>query len=558
MKRFIVLILFLATNISLLDANPNIDSTPLQYNEQKRVYNEQKRQADIKAPIYTETTPLKESQSPKGEPCIEINKITLVGNTLLAQEKIDNLFASYLHKCNSLTAINNLVKKINNIYIKEGYITSRAYIKPQKLSTGVLKISTMEGKIEEVINKGVNSSLIIGNLQDSYFDLREIETYIEQLNRLESKKVVMNVQPGSKVGYSKIVLVGKRVGYPIHGYIGTDNYTYGNFKRYQINSELSWENPLNMQDILRVSFNVSNKQDKANRTGGYGVSYGLPIYKGYIELGYNKFKYSHMIEGLNKEYLSEGNTKEYYLQTEYKLLHTKHQKGKVAFRYSHKKVENYFDTILLDTTSYQIDRLKLSYTHELIYPDWSLSAMVGFEKSLNASYVNKEETNKEDLLFNKVIFSVTANYKILKGKYPLDFKSSLYGQYGKEDMIASEQIGIGGVYSVRGFKANEQLSSNFGFYIRNELSTEYRFNNSFVLQPYLGLDYGWAKKGKLSNGGQIAGGAIGCRISLYGANIDIFAAKPLFDSSKTKYLKNGEKVKKELKGTLGVSVSYKF
>ena len=558
MQRALLFIFLLTISLYANVIKPSLD-TPLRYQEQKKIYDTQSQKRELTKPLYTETRPMLESNTSNSTgACIPIKQIILVDNTLLDEDEQSALFSSYTNRCNTLDEINNLVTKMNNLYMEKSYITTRAYIKAQKLSTGILTIHIMEGKIEEVIEKNVSTGLVVGDIVDEHFHLREIETYIEQLNRLQSKKVTMDVNPGTKVGYSKILLKGEDVAFPINGFIGTDNYSYGDFKKFQINGSLEWENPLGMQDILKVNLNMTNKQEKTNNSIGNGASYGLPIRSAYIEVGFFKFDYSNLVDGLNKQYLSEGNSLEYYLKADYNLFHTKYQRGRFDITYTHKKNENFLDEIQLDTTSNQFDVIRASYTHELVFPTWSVSAMVGYQKSFNGSYVNSEETNASDLLFDKVLFSLNGNVKLLEGNFPLTFFSSLYGQYGTEGMIASEQIGIGGPYSVRGFENKDQLSSNFGFYIRNEFTSAYSFTNKISIQPYVGIDYGWADENEYSNGGTIAGAALGARFRIYGLNLDVFISKPLKDSTEVSYLENGDKVVKPLDGFTGVSISYRF
>lgn len=555
-----ILLLTLLIKISLYAQGLNVfHDTPYRYQEQKKIYDAQLQKSALKQPIYTETVPISEdNESRTGEICIPVHQIVLVGNTLIGKEEQRLLFSPHLNHCMTLTQINNLVTRINNLYIEKGYITSRAYIKAQKLSTGILMINTMEGKIEKVIDKNVNTSLIIGNIVGEYFQLREIETYIEQLNRLRSKKVTMDVNPGSKVGYSSIVLKGEDVAFPVNGFIGTDNYSYGGFDKFQITGALEWENPLGIQDIIKVNLNMTNKQEKTNNAIGSGASYGFPVRRAYLEAGFFKFEYSDLIEGLNKQYLSEGNSLEYYAKIDYKLFHTKYQRGRVDISYTHKKNENFFDSIQLDTTSNQFDVAGVSYTHEWVFPEWSLSSMIGYRKSFNGSYVNTEETNASDLLFDKILLSLNVNITLMEDTFPLHFSSSFYGQYGNEDMVASEQIGIGGPYSVRGFENKDQLSSSFGFYSRNELLTSYRFNTGISLQSYIGLDYGWADKNEYSHGGYLAGAAIGARFEIYGLSLDLFYSRGLKNSTRVRYLENGEKVVKTLDSFTGVSISYRL
>ena len=554
LKLFII---YLLLSSDIYSNNIKEIYSPIKYHKQKNVYENFKKN-QVKKPIYTKLQPIKLSKNDKNENCVKIKKIELLGNTLLDKRKITPILNKYQNRCDTLSEINNIVKKINNLYIKKGYITSQAYLKPQKLSSGILTIYVMEGKIEDVIDKNVNSSLIVRGLKGNNFNLREIELFIEQLNRLSSKKVTMDINPGKKEGYSTIILKGQDISSPLKGYIGTDNYSYGNFKKYQINGALTWENPLGIQDVLNVTLNVSNKYTKTNKSVGSGFSYGLPIYKSYIEFGYNIYKYITQIEGLNKKYISKSNTKSYFIKGEYKIFHTQHHNGKINVEFNHKKVDNYLDSILLDTTSYKINTIKLSYTHDIVYPKYTLTAMLGYEKSLSASFVNKKETKKEDLLFHKILFSLNGKYKFTKEQYPITLTSTLYGQYAPKNTIASEQIGIGGPYSVRGFKSAHQLSSNFGLYLRNELYKDFSINKKVSITPYLGLDLGWAKKNKFSNGGKIMGATIGSRFNIYGLNIDIFASKAIKDSSRVRYLKNGDKEVRPLDKFLGINISYRF
>ena len=59
--------------------------------------------------------------------------------------------------------------------------------------------------------------------------------------------------------------------------------------------------------------------------------------------------------------------------------------------------------------------------------------------------------------------------KYFKDKNDFKYDFSLRAQYSKNILYGSEEISIGGPYSVRGFKKTG-LSGNTGFYIRNELS----------------------------------------------------------------------------------------
>ena len=76
--------------------------------------------------------------------CFTINQFIFHNTKVLTEEDLRPIINFYQHKCLGQAHISNLLKRINNIYINKGYITSRAYLKGQDLSTGILHIYLFE------------------------------------------------------------------------------------------------------------------------------------------------------------------------------------------------------------------------------------------------------------------------------------------------------------------------------------------------------------------------------------------------------------------------------
>ncbi|MDY0403160.1 POTRA domain-containing protein [Sulfurovum sp.] len=85
------------------------------YQEQKKIYEEQTKERQSAKPIYTPLgrTALHEDVT-ESKRCIPIETIELEEITLIEKE-LDTLIQPYLHRCNTMNEINNLVKKINNL-----------------------------------------------------------------------------------------------------------------------------------------------------------------------------------------------------------------------------------------------------------------------------------------------------------------------------------------------------------------------------------------------------------------------------------------------------------
>ena len=552
-KILIIFIIILGYNVQATQIDKEINDILL-YEEQKNIYQENLEREKEKNLVYTNLQTHNLENNNSGN-CIKIKEIIFDNITIISKQKLQKLKEPYINRCNTIEQIKNLVRKVNNIYIKKAYITSRAYIKPQNLSNGVLVISAVEGKIEKVIGKNINPSLVFLGFEGNILNLRDIEAAIEQLNRLQSIKTTMELNPGKNIGYSKIVVIGKKVASSINGNLGVNNYGTKKSGKYQLSASLNWENPFNLNDKISLSLNTTNKQEKDNSSFGYSFSYAFPISKAYISLKYSYFKYEQIVNGLNEDFKSDGNSKTLSLNVEYKLFHSKTQKAKLEGSLNYKVNKNYLAGVYLDTSSSKLTIFKLGYTHYFYGKTWDAYTTLTYHRGLN--WFNAKAPTYSKPTFNKFTLDISYNKNFTFFETPAKYNLSFHGQYAKKDIIGSEQIGIGGPYSVRGFKDVGQISGNMGFYLRNEFSLNYKFKNG-SFNPYIALDLGVVKHNDMSNGGRIIGSAIGTRFSYKNFFIDIYKSFPIEDSNKVTYKDNGDKVVTHNHGFFGVNISYRF
>ena len=527
------------------------------YQEQKRVFEENVKKQKEPTSIYTNLRSLAlQSGSDMQGSCIQIDRVHTEDIKLISKEKLEQMIKPYLHKCDTIGEINNLVKKINNVYIEKAYITSRAYIKAQDLSKGDLIISSMEGKIESVKGKNVVTELVFLSPEDTYLNLRELEMGVEQLNRLRSYQAKMAINPGGKVGYSKIVMNGIRSSFPVHGSLSVNNFGTEKSGKYQLSGSMDWENPLGWNDILSLSYNTTNKQDEENDSLGRSISYALPIGQSYLKMTYSRFKYKQIVNGLNTNYTSEGKSKSFKVSLEHKLFHGKNGRGKIDISLEKKKNDNYLAGEYLGTSSSTLTILQLGYTYNYTAPTWDGYATLRYHQGLDILGAKTGPTTSPK--FKKVTLDLSYNKKIeYKNALPARYNLSFHGQYAKKGIIGSQQIGMGGPYSVRGFKSEGSLSGNMGFYIRNEFSVI--INSSWgTISPYLSLDIGAVRKNDASNGGGIIGQAAGVRINTHGFALDIFATQPLYNSNKNKISDLDDEVHSNGSKFIGFNLSYQF
>jgi len=89
---------------------------------------------------------------PAGE--IQVQKIQVVGSTILSPDEIRALVNPLEGRLATLEQLKQVADKITEIYLNRGYITSRAVLPPQTITAGVVQIQVIEGKLSKIEVEG--------------------------------------------------------------------------------------------------------------------------------------------------------------------------------------------------------------------------------------------------------------------------------------------------------------------------------------------------------------------------------------------------------------------
>lgn len=100
------------------------------------------------------TTFLAQAQttSPKGNlpQQIIVKKFDVVGSSVFTQQELNQAVKSYLNRPLALPELFQARSAITKLYTEKGYVSSGAYIPPQELNNGKVRIAVLEGELEEV------------------------------------------------------------------------------------------------------------------------------------------------------------------------------------------------------------------------------------------------------------------------------------------------------------------------------------------------------------------------------------------------------------------------
>ncbi len=436
--------------------------------------------------------------APASGPCFDIRQISVQQATLISPDMQAKLVAPYINQCLSLARINQLVRAISEWYVQRGYITSRAFLTEQNLSLGVLTITVLEGRLEEIRLQGASSrqlKMAFPTGAGRILNLRDIEQGMEQINRLRTTPVQIEIIPSAKPGYSIINLTSKPE-FPLTLGLNMNNSGQRSTGIGQLSASLTGNDLLGVADRWFVSGGRSSAfsdwRDAQNFQAGVSVPYGY----GLLDYSYSWSNYHSRFNANNFDWYSFGDNISHRLTGSWALFRNGQIKTGVQLGLNHYVSHNWLNQTLLQSSSRKLTSLQMGFNHT--------QKVAGGVATLNPMlsrgmpwFDAESDSGKSDNLakaeFRK--WSVSSSYQ-----RPMTQKmwwlSSFYAQWSHDRLYGSERLTIGGENSVRGYK-EQYLSGDVGGYLRNEL------NYTLFTLPVIGevittlaLDGGWLQSDK--------------------------------------------------------------
>lgn len=471
-----------------LDVIQNQQQQRLQQDQQQRDALTQAHQVELQ----------KTESAPASGPCFEINQISLQQASLITPDTQKRLVAPYINQCLSLGRINQLVRAISEWYVQRGYITSRAFLTEQNLSHGTLNITVLEGKLEAIHLQGASArqlNMAFPTRAGRILNLRDIEQGMEQINRLRTTPVQIEIIPSTQPGYS-IVNLTSTPEFPLTLGLNMDNSGQRSTGIGQLSASLVGNDLLGVADRWFVSGGRSSAfsdwRDAQNFQAGVSVPYGY----GLLDYSYSWSNYHSRFNANSFDWYSNGDNISNRLSGSWVLFRNGQIKTGLQVGLNHYVSHNWLNETLLESSSRKLTSLQIGFNHtqKIAGGVATLNPML----SRGMPWFDAESDKGKSDDFPKAEFrkwSVSSSYQ-----RPVTQKmwwlSSFYAQWSPDRLYGSERLTIGGENSVRGYK-EQYLSGDVGGYLRNEL------NYSLFTLPAIGevsttlaLDGGWLQSDK--------------------------------------------------------------
>lgn len=496
---------------------------------------EQARQLRPETDVLRRQGTAKPSRIPADEkPCFVIHSIQItegyawLADHLAGQQKDD----SPLGQCLGAQGVSVVLQRAQDALVQGGWVTSRVLAASQDLGTGQLQLTVVPGTLHEIhpdatlAPRAVRSAVPLQ--PGETINLRDIEQALENFQRAPTTQVDIQIAPASMPGQSDLV-IQHTAKFPLRLSLSLDDAGSRSTGRYQTSATLSWDNPLDLNDLFYISQgNDAQGGDPGSRGNQSStLHYSLPW--GYWAFGFtmSESSYYQAFDGSTGAGVYSGGSGSTELKTSFLFHRNATVKSTVYLKALERHARNY-----VNQTEVLVQR-RATALWELGLED---KRFLG-QGTLQTNLAYKWGTHDFDAMdapeeasgtgtARPTFYTADINWSTpwQAASLSLGYQASLRLQATDVALASPDRMALGGRHTVRGFDGENSISGDAGWLLRQELQWNLRGT-----QLYLALDAGEVD-GPNATGlidRFVGGTALGWRVQFKGLQLDAFVARPL-------------------------------
>lgn len=434
--------------------------------------------------------------------------------------------------------VNRLSTSLNTALIEHGYVTSRIGIPSQSLASGNLQFNLQLGRVESVLYKTYAKPLPWQNAfpirEGDILNIRNIEQGIEQMKRIGSQNVSVELEPGTKPLATNIVLETTKKP-PIHGMISINDSGLKDTGKLQWTAAIGVDRVFNANDSLNLSINRDAAQDGERKgSRNHTISYSIPRGKDTFSISYSDMKYHQTINSMATPFISSSHAKTVRGSWNHVFHRDRTTKRSWDIIISKRNAKNYINDVEIavqraNTASLEVGISERRYIKKnTLYSRAAIKQGVGWFGS-QPEYGNGAPSTR----YTQLLLDVDYQIPCIWGHRPASITTSFHGQWtlGDKRLFSRDMISLGNRYTVQGFDGENTLMAESGWYMRNEVA-------SYILKwkssVYANIDFGavYGPSTEVLTGKFIAGTSLGIRGQFKsGLFYDVFVGAPLYKPS---------------------------
>lgn len=389
-------------------------------------------------------------------PKFKLNKVVFEGNTKISNKKLQKLTIDLVGKEVYLEDVMDLTISVSRYYQKNGYLTSYAYLAPQEIRDGVVVIKIKESKLvkKEVAGNKWERDWYFKNValtgqglqEDKVFNSKDLQGAMKNINKESYLKGSAEITKDKNDDTVIKLNVADRL--PINLDFAWDDYGRNYTGRQRATAILGMDNLLGIGDKIYGGAILS--QGSTGALAGYQI----PVNKYGTKLAFD-YSYSKVnMGGPYRDLNIMGKATDYAIRLTHPLINTATKE--LTASVSVDSVNSTSESLALNQkfSDYSLRVLRTGLYGMFDDKKGRTIANFGVDVGTNALGASANVDNGPQSVFYKIVAGLTRIQRLPKNCLGI---VRLNGQYSPQSLFSSEQMYLGGVYSVRGYQPSELL-----------------------------------------------------------------------------------------------------
>ena len=414
--------------------------------------------------------PIPDEPLPETSQIFTVKQFEVIGSTVFSPEKLNQVLAEFINKPITFAQLLEARSKITELYTNAGYVTSGAYIPEQTLTTGVVQIQIIEGKLEDIQitgTKRLNPNYIRSRIALGASTPLNQKRLLESLQLLQLNPLIQNLSAelsaGSRTGANLLAIkVTEADTFNVQTVLDNGRSpSVGSFRR---------QLQINEANLLGFGDNISLAYSNTDGSNTIDASYTLPLNprNGTLNFSYGNTS-AKVIERPFNTLDIESASQNYELTFRQPLVQTPNQEFALGITASRRETdissslleENNVPLFVLSPGADEEGRTLVSALR--FFQEWTsrnsqevIAARSEFSLGIGAfnATINKNEPDSRFFAWRGQAQWV----RLLAPETLLLIRGDV--QLASTTLLASEQFGLGGINSVRGYRQDFLLADN--------------------------------------------------------------------------------------------------
>lgn len=404
-----------------------------------------------------------------------------------------------------------LIELILSHYDAQGYPVVDVVVPEQDISAGILTLEVIKGRVGKVglqKTKYFNAALLgrgIHLKSGQLIESKKLQRDLDWLGRNPFRQTSLFATPGDQPAVGDF-LIGLKEERPWRVYTGYHNLGADVVGEDRFSAGVNWGNAFGQDHLFSYQFTTGSDLGDFR---AHAFSWEIPLHQSHYFVRFSGARAD--VQSSESGIDSEGGYREISVALGRPLDRWHALKQEVSLALEWKNIDNFASFGEVSLPGAEVDLLQLHLAYRADGEQWggrlNLSGDVIFSPGKNSTSDFQQFREGADSQY-ALLRASTRWQRNIWNDWTL--KLSFLGQYSPDKLLPSEQLGLGGFETIRGYSEREFLADS-GYAFSAEVGSPVISLKSLNLQPVAFLDQGigW-RHGEGSN--SLSGAGLGLRL----------------------------------------------